>query len=122
MPDNRVKTSSAKNSLKCDLQFAIREKNIDGVKAILERANRSHMRSMCFIGLSTPLGYAIYQKFDKCVQLLLDEGANPNELTTDCIGRAEPPLCVAIRMGETFKLGLVKNVQYLQIKMVFIIQ
>lgn len=100
MPDNRAKTNSMRYSLKCDLQFAIRQKNIEEVKRIVAKAKQLETHSMCFIGLSTPLGYAIYHKFEQCVRLLLDEGFYPNELTTDRIGRAEPPLCVAIRMGE----------------------
>ena len=100
---NMTKTtlnSSVKKSLVFDLQIAIKVKNLERVQSILKSDSELNLNNIRFIDKSTPLSYAIYNGFQECVQLLLDCGSDPNRSSTDAIGRVEPPLCTAIRIGN----------------------
>ena len=97
----KIKSSYSVN--KCivfDLQMALKLKQLEKVESILKSESQLNLNSTMFIDKSTPLSYAIYNGFEACIQLLLDYGSDPNRRSTDHIGRIEPPLCTAIRIGD----------------------
>jgi ankyrin repeat protein len=88
-----------KKSLIFDLQLAITKNNLNEIKSILNN-NEIDLNGITFITKSTPLSFAIYHKLYEVIKLLLNSGSDPNRVSCDNLGRIEPPLCSAVRLGK----------------------
>lgn len=88
-----------KKSLIFDLQLGITENNLQKILSIIS-LNEIDLNNITFITKSTPLSFAIYHKLPDVVKVLLNAGSNPNRISCDSLGRVEPPLCSAVRLGK----------------------
>ncbi|RWS23688.1 ankyrin-1-like protein [Leptotrombidium deliense] len=92
-------------TLICDLHLAITLNNVKEVENVLQRVKRLDpdfdVNSITFIGNASPLSYAVYRSHEEIVRLLLKYRCNPNRVSKDHLSRIEPPLCSAVRIGNT---------------------
>jgi len=89
----------SKKSTIFDLQMAITENNLQKIISIIS-INQIDLNNVTLITKSTPLSFAIYHKLYEIVKALLSFGSNPNRISCDSLGRIEPPLCSAVRLGN----------------------
>ncbi|XP_013793641.1 ankyrin-1-like [Limulus polyphemus] len=79
-----------------DLHLAVAQRNTAGVESIV--ASGVNINSS--IRGTTPLGLAIYRRYDDVVEILVQAGADVNQRSQDHLERIEPPLCSACRLGN----------------------
>lgn len=104
------------SNIKCiiaDVQFSIISHDAKQLESLLQLLSLSTnganlITSLKLIRGATPLSAAIYQRFTDGVRILLNYGCDPNQMSVDHIGRKEPPLFSAVRLGylEIIKLLL----------------
>lgn len=98
-----MKKPSSSSLFSTDLQFCIVNKDLNRCKLLLKefRLTNFDVNSVTFIGSATPLSFAIYRENLDFVKLLLEEfNCDPNRISVDHLGRVEPPLCSAVRIGN----------------------
>uniref|UniRef100_A0A914XAP3 Ankyrin repeat and SOCS box protein 8 n=1 Tax=Plectus sambesii TaxID=2011161 RepID=A0A914XAP3_9BILA len=81
-----------------DLQLAVRTRREDLVCHILKRNEKLNINSSFL--KTTVLSLAVLQKSVNIVELLLNNGADPNKLSQDPLGRIEPPIFTACRLNQ----------------------
>ncbi|XP_076366389.1 putative ankyrin repeat protein YahD [Tachypleus tridentatus] len=79
-----------------DLHLAVAQRNMVEVESIV--ASGVNLNSS--IRGTTPLGLAIYRRYDDVVKVLVQAGADVNQRSQDHLERIEPPLCSACRLGN----------------------
>lgn len=93
--------SPAQGERRFDLQIAIITNNIKKIDEIIEEIGIELVSdSIRLINRSTPLSLAIYRNSQIALDRLLQHPINLNRLSCDHLGRIEPPLCSAVRMGN----------------------
>ena len=92
----------AKGERRFDLQVAIITNNVKKIDEIIQEIGREVVSdSIRLINRSTPLSLAIYRNNQPALDRLLQHSLNLNRLSCDHLGRVEPPLCSAVRLGNT---------------------
>lgn len=93
--------SSKDEKQRFDLQLAIITNNVKKMDEIIQRIGvEAVSNSIRLINRSTPLSLAIYRNNKPALDHLLQHPFNLNRLSCDHLGRIEPPLCSAVRLGN----------------------
>lgn len=83
-----------------DLQMAIVTSNLGRIKDILSPLDPETLASIRLIGRSTPVSFAIYRNRCDVLALLMKYDFDLNKLSRDHLGRIEPAVCSAVRLGH----------------------
>lgn len=83
-----------------DLQMAIVTNNLAKIKDILSPLDTEVLASIRLIGRSTPVSFAIYRNRCDVLALLLKYEFDLDKLSRDHLGRIEPAVCSAVRLGH----------------------
>ena len=96
--------AGSKGSKWYDLQMSIVTSNVDRVRDILDTIRKEegddYLSSIRFIGRATPVSFAVYRGRLEVLEILLDYPFDLNKLSCDHLGRIEPPLTSAVRLGK----------------------
>lgn len=93
-----------KNAKLYDLQTAIVSNNLARLREVLESLSSNpsiDFATIRLIGRATPISFAVYRSRDDVLEILLEYPFDINRLSCDHLGRIEPPLCSAVRIGKT---------------------
>ena len=94
-------SSSKDEKQRFDLQLAIITNNVNKIDEIIQGIGvEAVSNSIRLINRSTPLSLAIYRNNKPALDHLLQHPFNLNRLSCDHLGRIEPPLCSAVRLGN----------------------
>ncbi|RWS03641.1 ankyrin-1-like protein [Dinothrombium tinctorium] len=100
-------------TLICDLHLAISLGNVKEVENVVEKLIELEadcdINLITLIGNASPLSYAVYKSNIDIVRLLLRYRCDPNRLSKDHLGRIEPPLCSAVRIGNIDVIAALLN-------------
>lgn len=86
-----------RRSRAADLVFAVKQKDCAALERMVE--NEGADPNSALKGM-TPLAFAVWEGLVDCIATLLRLGADPNLRAVDNVGRMEPPLVSAIRLGH----------------------
>lgn len=96
--------AGSKGSKYYDLQMAIVTSNLEKVREILDKVRQEDgdevLINIRFIGRATPVSFAVYRGRLEVLDVLLEYPFDLNKLSCDHIGRIEPPLTSAVRLGK----------------------
>ena len=92
--------SANKGAAFYDLQMAIVSDNLAMIKQILDPLDRETLSSIRLVGRSTPVSFAIYRNRRDVLTLLLRYEFDLSKLSRDHLGRIEPAICSAVRLGH----------------------
>ena len=96
--------ASSRGSRWFDLQMAIVTNNVDKVdeilKEVMEKDGIEFLINIRFVGRSTPVSFAVYRGRVEVLETLLSYPFDLNKMSCDHLGRIEPPLTSAVRLGK----------------------
>jgi hypothetical protein len=102
--------ASSKGSKYYDLQMAIVTSNLEKIREILDkiRDEDGHevLINIRFLGRATPISFAVYRGRQEVLDVLLEYPFDLNKLSCDHLGRIEPPLTSAVRLG---RMGIIES-------------
>lgn len=91
---------SSRGSAFYDLQMAIVTSNLTRIKEIISPLDAEALAGIRLIGRSTPVSFAIYRNRSDVLTLLLKYEFDLSKLSRDHLGRIEPAICSAVRLGH----------------------
>lgn len=97
-----------------DLQMAIIQRDLNGIKSLISCHNVD-VNCIKLLNGSTPLSFAIYGNLCEVVKVLLAMGCDTNRCSNDHLGRIEPPLCSAVRIGNTIIVRSLLDVPHIDV-------